>query len=81
VTRTRAQTEISLAVTADLQARRQQRRRGFEPLPTIIENDDAGADEFGAVAKNPSDLDRLGDCGEPKPVVQRLAIQRCRLGT
>jgi hypothetical protein len=41
-------------------------------LAAVVEDDDARADEFGAAAKDPSDLDPFGDGGEAKPVVERL---------
>ena len=41
-------------------------------LAAIVENDDAGADEICASAKNPAGLELLGDDGETKATVQRL---------
>jgi hypothetical protein len=52
----------------------------IEPLMAVVENHDAGADEFCAPAENPANLDLLGDGGEPKPVVQRLGNPAVSLG-
>ena len=41
-------------------------------LATVAQDDDARANEFRAPAKNPSDLDPLGDCGKAKPIIERL---------
>ena len=47
-------------------------RRFYWVLATVAQDDDARANEFRVPAKNPSDLDPLGDCGKAKPIIERL---------
>ena len=44
----------------------------LRPLATIVQNDDARADEFCALAENPTGLNGFDDGQEAKPVINRI---------
>src|SRR5260370_24806597 len=44
----------------------------FRPLAAIVQNDDARADDFCALAENPAGLNGFDDGEEAKPVINRI---------